>query len=302
MPKKKKTDGGMKALKKAADNKEKEKSGEAKPFVKIARGAKTKGAGAVRTAKADEERGGVMCKEWQRIPSQLAQEYCQREKRPKPTYSKASGKNFRMQCTFPDAKKVERNLEFVPKESFETMTLAKENAALLALFHVTPTISYHTKLPEPYKTIWLSLQGVTATAGGGAMTAKEKKEAKAAKMQLKIQEQKWKKEAALKASEDAKNGITPGNAPAVPAPAPASSPAPAPSPAAVDEDAPKTKVKTRKGGGGSGGGGGGAKTQAALEKECASDEFVLDAKSKCLSFKQKKVRHVSSAATTAALG
>jgi hypothetical protein len=278
----------MKAAKKAADNKEKEKSGDAKPFVKMARGAKTKGAGTVQTAKADEERGGVMCKEWQRIPSQLAQEFCLRDKRPKPTYASAGG-HFRFKCTLPDAKKVERNLEFVTKESYETQVLAKENAALLALFHVTPTTQYHSKLPEPYRTIWLNLQGVTDTAAGGV------KEKKISKAQLKIQEQKAKKAAALQATADAKEGI----APAAPAAAASAAPA-APAPAAAEEGG-QTKVKTRKGGDGRGGGKGGMKTQAEFEKEASSDEFILDKNSKALTFNQKKVRQHSTASSPSVL-
>lgn len=32
------------------------------------------------------ERGGVVVQSWQRVPSTLLQEHCQREKRPRPSY------------------------------------------------------------------------------------------------------------------------------------------------------------------------------------------------------------------------
>ena len=82
MPKKKKTDGGISAAakqqklreKKAAE-KEREKAGEV--VVKVGRGAKNIGGGSVRTAKEAVERGGVIVKEWQRVPTQMLSEYCQ---------------------------------------------------------------------------------------------------------------------------------------------------------------------------------------------------------------------------------
>lgn len=38
-----------------------------------------------------QERGGVVVQSWQRVPSTLLSEYCQREKRPRPQYSPARG-------------------------------------------------------------------------------------------------------------------------------------------------------------------------------------------------------------------
>lgn len=39
-----------------------------------------------------QERGGVVIQSWQRVPSTLLQEYCQREKRPKPSYREVANK------------------------------------------------------------------------------------------------------------------------------------------------------------------------------------------------------------------
>lgn len=44
------------------------------------------GAGAVTKDKGPVERGGVEVQSWQCIPSQLLNELCQREKRPRPMY------------------------------------------------------------------------------------------------------------------------------------------------------------------------------------------------------------------------
>jgi hypothetical protein len=105
---KKKTDGGLGAIKKAKEKKEREekravadkaakaandeaaakaakgakgKKGKnvpaAAPVVEVqqGRGHKTKGAGTVQVSKGPVERGGVIMKDWQKLPSQLVQEY-----------------------------------------------------------------------------------------------------------------------------------------------------------------------------------------------------------------------------------
>ena len=51
-----------------------------------ARSACLSGAGAITVDKGPVERGGVEVQSWQRVPSQLLNEHCQREKRPKPMY------------------------------------------------------------------------------------------------------------------------------------------------------------------------------------------------------------------------
>lgn len=49
----------------------------------------------------------------------------------------------------------DHDLFFVPKSSSETNEIAKEEASLLALLHMTPSFPHKRKLPEPYKTTWL---------------------------------------------------------------------------------------------------------------------------------------------------
>jgi hypothetical protein len=53
--------------------------------------------------------------------------------------------------------KKEKDIMIVPKESFATLKDAEEQAALLALFHFTPTLPLEKKFPEPFDAVWLSL-------------------------------------------------------------------------------------------------------------------------------------------------
>jgi uncharacterized membrane protein YgcG len=43
-------------------------------------------------------------------------------------------------------------------QSYETAAIAKEQSALLGLFHVSPLLPLATKLPEPYRSVWLLMQ------------------------------------------------------------------------------------------------------------------------------------------------
>ena len=77
-------------------------------------------------------------KEWQRAPSQLVQEYCQKQKRPKPIYQneRAPAGHFwlvlviglmthSIRVILPDVKNKEKDLVFVSTESFSDAILAK---------------------------------------------------------------------------------------------------------------------------------------------------------------------------------
>lgn len=98
---------------------------------------------------------------WQRIPTQLLQEYCQRDKRPRPEYHRrkpAAPGQSRYCVLVRDSKKADKDLTFTPAQSFDTDPAAKEHAALLALFHLQPTIPLERKLPEPYRCGFLQSQ------------------------------------------------------------------------------------------------------------------------------------------------
>ncbi|RHY03083.1 hypothetical protein DYB36_005328 [Aphanomyces astaci] len=107
-------------------------------------------------------RQGVLCKEWQRTPMQLLQEYCRSVKRQPAHYHNAqsdSEHTFRVRCVLSDAKSKDKDLIFCPTQSVDTtLDDAKHCAALLALLHLEPSRPHERKLPDPYREMWLVLQ------------------------------------------------------------------------------------------------------------------------------------------------
>lgn len=105
-----------------------------------------------------KEVGSTTVSQWQKLPSQLLDHVCQKEGRPPAKY-KSIG-NARYRVIVQDAKVTRRgtdhDLIFVPANPAETDDIAKEEAALLALVHLTPKLPHERKLPEPYKTTWLN--------------------------------------------------------------------------------------------------------------------------------------------------
>ena len=92
----------------------------------------------------------------QRLPSALLAEVCQRGKRARPFYKElktTSSTTFQYRLIL-QADKAD-DLHFVPAEAVPNAEQAKEEAALLALLHLTPALPHERKLPEPYRTTWL---------------------------------------------------------------------------------------------------------------------------------------------------
>jgi len=111
------------------------------------------------------DKGQTQVAQWQRLPSQLLQEYCQRQKRPNPKYkniqkkqgSAAATADYKYRVIVCDAKgDDDKDLFFVPAQAVPNEEQAKEEGALLALLQLTPTLPHERKLPEPYKTTWLN--------------------------------------------------------------------------------------------------------------------------------------------------
>jgi len=100
---------------------------------------------------------GTSISQWEKLPSQLLDQVCQKEGRPRAKYKSIGNAKYRV--IVQDAKVSRRgtdhDLFFVPKSSAKTDEIAKEEAALLALLHMTPNLPHERKLPEPYKTTWL---------------------------------------------------------------------------------------------------------------------------------------------------
>ena len=97
--------------------------------------------------------------QWQRLPSQLLQEFCQKQKRPPPKFKQellGQKNKFKCRCIVPDAKDPSKDLILMSALPVGNEEQAMEEAALLALLHVTPNLPHERKLPEPYKTTWLA--------------------------------------------------------------------------------------------------------------------------------------------------
>ncbi|KAG7338163.1 ATP-dependent helicase HrpA [Nitzschia inconspicua] len=105
------------------------------------------------------DKGKTQIAQWQKLPSQILQEYCQKQKRPPPKFKELLNQTdkFKVRVIVPDPKNDrDKDLIIVPKNSVENEEQAKEEAALLALLQLTPNLPHERKLPEPYKTTWLN--------------------------------------------------------------------------------------------------------------------------------------------------
>lgn len=127
------------------------------PLTGGGRGHKQKGAGTVITAKAPiVTNDGIVLKAHERLPVQLLSEYCQKEKRPMPKYF-SQHPQFRYKVILEDSKNSKNDLEFLPNQSVESDKVAKDYAALLALWHFQKNLPLERKIPEPYSTSWIQM-------------------------------------------------------------------------------------------------------------------------------------------------
>lgn len=125
------------------------------------KGHKQKGASGQISSKSAEATttavGKTTVAQWQRLPTQLLDEVTKREGRPRPKYKSIGSYKYRV--IVQDAKVARRgtdhDLILVPREACGNDEQARQEAALLALLHLTPSIPHERKLPEPYKTTWL---------------------------------------------------------------------------------------------------------------------------------------------------
>lgn len=101
--------------------------------------------------------GKTKIEQWQRLPSQLLEEYCKRQKRPSPKFQLREHKagKVKYRVCLPDPSDPKKDLFYEPSVSVENEEQAKEESALLALVQLTPNMPHERKLPEPYKTTWL---------------------------------------------------------------------------------------------------------------------------------------------------
>ena len=142
----------------------------------------------VGSAAKTTEKGQTTLAMWQKLPSSLLADVCRKEKRPDPKYKALSshGGKHQYRVIVQDAKESRRggehDLILVPASAVKNEEQAKEEAALLALLHLTPKIPHERMLPEPYKSTWVNAlearkesqskpkAKVTPVSGAGAMT------------------------------------------------------------------------------------------------------------------------------------
>ncbi len=109
------------------------------------------------------EKGKTQLAQWQKLPSGILRDYCQKQKRPPPKFKellddkRSKPNKFKCRVIVPDPKtNRDKDLIFVPAKPVPNEEQAKEEAALLALLHLTPKLPHERKLPDPYKTTWLA--------------------------------------------------------------------------------------------------------------------------------------------------
>jgi hypothetical protein len=139
------------------------------------KGGKGKGSG----ASGGKGKGGGGSRSFapgQSVPSNLTFEACERLGRQRPRghpIDKGTTEGMhRFRCILPDLKSTfgnrsDKDLIFCTRDSYSTEQEAKEQSSLLALFHLQPTMPLHSRLTEPYKSLWLAM----VSAGSGARAA-----------------------------------------------------------------------------------------------------------------------------------
>ena len=104
--------------------------------------------------------GKTQIAQWQKLPSTILHEWCKKQKRPQPKFKEVlndhTKSKFKTRVILNDPKNPDKDLFFVPKDSVNNEEQAQEEAALLALLQLTPSLPHERKLPEPYKTTWLN--------------------------------------------------------------------------------------------------------------------------------------------------
>lgn len=209
-------------------------SKEAERTAGMGRGHRQKGAGTVAISKGEVTVAGITMKDWMKTPQTLLLEYTVHNKRPKPRYDQlaADRDGTRFRVVLQDQKRpgTDKDLIFMPSRGFHEADEAKHTVALLALHSLNPTLPLERKLPEPYRSLWMVLNGQDPNAGppGADDDSKDKK-------------QKGKKGAAATASAAAGAGPS---TPSGSATAPASAPAAAPVPPTSSSSGPTAPITT----------------------------------------------------------
>jgi flagellum-specific peptidoglycan hydrolase FlgJ len=155
--------GEMSSKKGSAPAKKDDKAAVAAPAADAPKPPKRKAqrGGVIAVEKPPQQVGSAVVAMWQRTPIQLLNEYCQREKRPKPIFNEASCREAgkcRASVALPDTKNKTKDLFFVSDQCWDEITDARNYTCLLALQHLGDSLPLERKLPDPFREAWLSLK------------------------------------------------------------------------------------------------------------------------------------------------
>lgn len=124
------------------------------------KGHKQKGGGQAAQVGVEAKKtevGKTTIAQWQKLPSQLLDDVTKREGRPQAKFKQIGTYKFRV--IIQDAKIARRggdhDIILMPANTVANPEQAKEEAALLGLLHLTPSLPHERTLPEPYKTTWI---------------------------------------------------------------------------------------------------------------------------------------------------
>lgn len=134
----------------------------------VGRGAREQRVAAKLSDTGPRETAVGMVETWQKLPSTLIHEWCQKEKRPKPKW-------YGNKLVLPD-KRPDKSLVFCFKGD-QPEALAKETAALLALQHVQGNLPLERKLPEPFKSMWGNVEAASDFASRADRAAHKREQA-----------------------------------------------------------------------------------------------------------------------------
>jgi hypothetical protein len=144
------------------------------------KGHKQKGGGQAAQVGVEAKKtevGKTTIAQWQKLPSQLLDDVTQREGRPQAKFKQIGTYKFRV--IIQDAKVARRggdhDIILMPANTVANPEQAKEEAALLGLLHLTPSLPHERTLPEPYKTTWIhAVQAATDQKKADAKNATSK--------------------------------------------------------------------------------------------------------------------------------
>ncbi|KAL3801900.1 hypothetical protein ACHAW5_005288 [Stephanodiscus triporus] len=122
-------------------------------------------------AKVTTGGGNVAVKQWQRLPTEMLAGLLRKGgRRRTPVYRRVGGGGggYRYRLILPDDSDIrDRDVVLTPAHPVDNEEQAREEAGLLGLLHLYPSLPHERTLPEPYRSTFLAARALAASAGGG---------------------------------------------------------------------------------------------------------------------------------------